>query len=834
MLSKRRRFITSFFIVSATVGIIASVFFLIAALYGKKIVQSDYYKEIESPEAHVLFISSYDITYFSVLRQIRGIHSVFDENNISFDVEFMDTKRFTESEVVDNFYKSLKYKLNTIKYKYDAILLADDAALDFGEKYQDELFAGIPIVFFCVNSISHANRAVARPLITGYAEEIFLEDTLNVALRLNPGAKSVTAIYDETPTGYGDWIQFRNFANRYKTEYKNFDFYGINTTSLSRFEFASSLSHLDDSTILMFLSAVDDKQGNVYSSASQVEFIVKHSKIPVYRYNTNGLGQGILGGKTVDFETEARNAALLVLDILEGTNMNFISLKRNTEGLFYFDNDVIQRFNLDESKLPKDAVIINKKISAIKAYAKILAPCIFLVLSLGALLIIAETSRISSSRHARKLVESRNEMEYMARHDYLTKLPNRFMTQPKIEAMFGRKKEFYGILLDIDNFKSINDFYTHSFGDEVLRQISARFLKLAEDRVFFISRFGGDEFFVLYSGENFDEDSHDLVRLQGIFSDPVEYKNTKVYVQASMGVASSLNCSSPDELIVNADIAMYESKRAGKNRCTFFRETMKTDRSTTDEIEAVLKDCIENDGFKVLYQPQIDVDNGVIYGYEALVRIKDNSLPPSQFIPIAEEKGYIIDIGRKVTEKVVQQIAEWRSHGMALHKVSINYSYGQISDTGYVNFLRALLKQYDISPALICIEITESLFIENKDKAIKLFDEFTKLGVTLSLDDFGTGYSSLSYLTYIPVETVKLDKSLIDHYLNSANDLFIKNIVRLVHSLNMRLVVEGVEFKWQFNKLKTFHCDYIQGYLFSKPISGNDVEAFARKRAAAI
>lgn len=125
MLSKRRRFITSFFIVSATVGIIASVFFLIAALYGKKIAQSDYYKEIESPKAHVLFISSYDITYFSVLRQIRGIHSVFDENNISFDVEFMDTKRFTESEVVDNFYKSLKYKLNTIKYKYDAILLAE-------------------------------------------------------------------------------------------------------------------------------------------------------------------------------------------------------------------------------------------------------------------------------------------------------------------------------------------------------------------------------------------------------------------------------------------------------------------------------------------------------------------------------------------------------------------------------------------------------------------------------------------------------------------------------------------------------------------------------------
>ena len=173
-------------------------------------------------------------------------------------------------------------------------------------------------------------------------------------------------------------------------------------------------------------------------------------------------------------------------------------------------------------------------------------------------------------------------------------------------------------------------------------------------------------------------------------------------------------------------------------------------------------------------------------------------------------------------------MAEWRNKGLKLHKVSINFSAAQISDYGYVDYLSDLLKTYKISPALICIEITESLFLGNRKQATELFEQFKKLGVKLALDDFGTGYSSLSYLAYLPVDIVKIDKSLVDNYLMiPEKSTFVENIVNLVHSLNMKLVVEGIENRWQYDKIKNFGGDYIQGYYFSKPIMGEEVESFS-------
>ncbi|MBR1614316.1 MAG: EAL domain-containing protein, partial [Treponema sp.] len=206
-------------------------------------------------------------------------------------------------------------------------------------------------------------------------------------------------------------------------------------------------------------------------------------------------------------------------------------------------------------------------------------------------------------------------------------------------------------------------------------------------------------------------------------------------------------------------------------------------------------------------------------------------LGPAQFIPIAEEDGHIAKIGRIITEKVIRQIAEWRKHGVPLRRVSINYSFGQLEDKEYVSYLTNLMKSYNIPAELIGIEITESLFMGNKARALEVFEEFKEADIKVALDDFGTGYSSLSYLTQLPLETVKIDKSLVDTYLlqNNADkdsSQFIKNIVSLVHTLGMKITVEGVEYRWQFDKLKEFGCDYIQGYFFSKPLSGGEIETF--------
>jgi EAL domain-containing protein (putative c-di-GMP-specific phosphodiesterase class I) len=242
----------------------------------------------------------------------------------------------------------------------------------------------------------------------------------------------------------------------------------------------------------------------------------------------------------------------------------------------------------------------------------------------------------------------------------------------------------------------------------------------------------------------------------------------------------------------------------------------------------------ENDGFFVMFQPQLMAKDDSIFGFEALTRLKMTDsqgrtriVSPGDFIPVAEKSGYIAKIGRIITEKTIMAMVSWRQRGIKLHKVSINFSAAQMSDEGYVDYLSALLKKNNITPKLICIEITESLFLGNRKQATELFEQFKSLGVQLALDDFGTGYSSLSYLAYLPVDIVKIDKSMVDNYLAIPEKaVFVENIVNLVHSLNMKLVVEGVETKWQYDKIKMLGGDYIQGYFFSEPILPEEVETF--------
>lgn len=456
---------------------------------------------------------------------------------------------------------------------------------------------------------------------------------------------------------------------------------------------------------------------------------------------------------------------------------------------------------------------------------------IHVIVSLLGLFIIFAVMAVYEFKKTRELETSHAKLEYLVEHDYLTKLPNRFKFRTMFEKISDSGKDFALILFDIDDFKNINDNNSHTCGDEVLRVISTRLLFLMVNGVFFASRFGGDEFLVLYTSGHLGEDSEDLAKIKKIFDTPVIFENKKINVQSSMGIVNSVpEEKSLDKMISNADIAMYEAKKTGKNKIVFFTNEMKSPFTRTNVIKKILEDAIKNDGINVVYQPQINVETGKIHGYEALMRLKDNILFPSEFIPVAEESGLIIKIDRILTEKVIQQMAQWRDHGIPLFKVSINYSYAQIEDETYVDFVDGLLKQYKIEPKYIGIEVTESLFAGgNKERAMKLFNSFVERGITLALDDFGTGYSSLSYLTYLPVCVVKIDKTLVDNYLDSEKDGFIKNIVRLVHSLKMKLTVEGVEQRWQQEKLKDFKCDYIQGYYYSKPITGNEIEAFVKE-----
>ncbi len=419
----------------------------------------------------------------------------------------------------------------------------------------------------------------------------------------------------------------------------------------------------------------------------------------------------------------------------------------------------------------------------------------------------------------------RQYIDFQAYHDSLTNLPNRRRFIEYLNQALRYKKNGAVVFLDIDNFKRINETMGHVFGDKVLLGITRLLERLATKDIF-VSRFSGDEFLILVQSDgNVDSVKQFIDELLNIFSRPIFIEGNNVEIAFSIGVSLFPDDSSdPDQLIMNADMALYEVKSAGKNGYRFFDTGMTEHLAKKANIELQIKKAIENDGFKVVYQPQVDLSNGEVAAYEALIRFKDNSFSPAEFIPIAEDNGSIIKIGRIVTEKAVQQLADWHAKGYALKAVSINFSALQLYDGDYLDFLLDILKKHDVNAKYIELEITEGIFLDNKELALEFLEKLRSHGIKIAIDDFGTGYSSLSYLTFLPIDKIKLDRSLNVKFLEIENIKVMDSIISLAHSLNLEVVAEGIETYDQFRRLKVGQCDYIQGYYFSKPLEGEAID----------
>lgn len=415
--------------------------------------------------------------------------------------------------------------------------------------------------------------------------------------------------------------------------------------------------------------------------------------------------------------------------------------------------------------------------------------------------------------------------EYLSYHDYLTDLPNRRKLVEKLKEEILNNQCGALILLDIDNFKDINDTLGHVYGDKILKKI-AQELCQSDNMNHFVARIGGDEFVIILPGEK------DILRIDHYAKQLLERLNkgldiegNEVYINCSMGISLYPSDSTDiTQLLMNVDMAMYTVKKAEKNNYLFFNTTMIEKLKDKINIEKTLRDALKRDGFKMLYQPQVCTYTGKVIGFEALIRLKNNSLSPGLFIPVAEETGLIIEIGRWVTKEVISQIANWQKRGLEIQPVSINFSAMQLNDTTYLTYLAELLQEKQVNGKYIEIEITESVYLEKKYENILFLNKFRELGIHLALDDFGTGYSSLSYLTFLPINKIKLDKSLSDKFLELEDIQFMEGIISLAHNLNKKVVAEGIEKKDHYLRLKAGKCDYIQGFLFSKPIPPSEVE----------
>ena len=815
-------FFNIIFVCISVVGIVHGVKELAESYYRALNENTDEVQYDAHNDKRVLLISSSNSSEKDAEFYLSEFRHVFYEQKVMFDTQFMDMMEYNTEENRALFYNSLKYKIQNHAH-YNAIILDGDEALHFALEYQHELFEKIPMVFISVNDTAFAKRAAKNPYVTGVVIEPFIQDTLEVAIRLYPYSNTIYAIYDNSPKGQRYAKEFFDLEE----QFPDYIFRGLNTSECSREIFGKRLELLDRGVILLALEFGEDASGNHYLDRDNTFFVANHAKLPIFTGSPETVLDGqFIGGKLQDFREMIRVAGLFISEILEG-DIDLPSLTGlvTVESTLVLDDYQLKKFGLSTKTLEDyDIRYINRTSLYWQKNKSIFIPVVEILASLLLILIVIGENLCA-------LYVSRRQIRKIAIHDTHTGLYNRYSIIKKLEEVMARKIKFSVLLVDIDDFKSINDFNSHECGDYILLTLASRLRELVEDGNYEVSRYYGDKFLLIYKGAHMDSSDPEIYFLRQLLGNAIEYKDKTFFIETNIGIVNSNDTYTADDYCINADIAMNEAKLLGRNKYVLFTDAMKTAVMKNAEIGFILEDACQNEGFTVLYQPQINITTGEIRGYEALVRLNHEKIPPASFIPIAEKDGHIAKIGRIVTEKVIRQMAEWRNCGVELHKVSINFSVGQVGDKSYIPYLKKLMATYEIPADLIGIEITESLFLGNKTQAMELFNQFDEIGITIALDDFGTGYSSLNYLTYLPVESVKIDKSTVDFYLDG-KAAFIENIVNLVHCLGMKIIIEGVEQKWQFEKLKSFKCDYIQGFLFSKPLTGEEVKSFMRPTLA--
>jgi diguanylate cyclase (GGDEF)-like protein/PAS domain S-box-containing protein len=430
----------------------------------------------------------------------------------------------------------------------------------------------------------------------------------------------------------------------------------------------------------------------------------------------------------------------------------------------------------------------------------------------------------------RKVAEE--QVQYLAYYDALTGLPNRTLLQDRLTtalAVARRRKEKVALLfLDLDRFKIINDSLGHSLGDLLLHDVAERLRGWAREQDT-VARLGGDEFLIVLTAVgDMPGAAVAAERLMDAMTGEFLVQGHSLSVGCSLGISIFPEHGADGEtLIKNADAAMYSAKDHGRNSFRFFTEDMNAQNVERLTLENGLRLALDKKELFLLYQPQMDIASGRITGLEALLRWQHPELglvPPDRFIRIAENSGLIVPIGEWVLRTACSQSRKWQEEGLLGVPVAVNVSAVQFRQEGFCEFVRTVLQEARLAPEYLELELTESLLLSDADLMMSVFQELKAMGLRLAIDDFGTGYSSLSYLKQLPVSKLKIDRSFVrDVAVNTDDAAITKAIISMAKSLSLKVIAEGVESEAQMTFLRAHHCDEIQGYYFSKPLSADEV-----------
>ena len=433
--------------------------------------------------------------------------------------------------------------------------------------------------------------------------------------------------------------------------------------------------------------------------------------------------------------------------------------------------------------------------------------------------------------------ERRLQMLHLAEHDALTDLPNRLLLNDRLARSIALARRYDRrlavLFIDCDRFKYINDTLGHAIGDQVLRSIATRLSACVRESDT-VSRHGGDEFVVLLSEVDQPDDARLIAeKIVAAVAAPHDISGHQLELTVSVGIAIyPQDGEDPQSMVMNADTAMYNAKNSGRNQVAFYRPDMSAPATALSSVESELRAALDNGELELFYQPTIDLETGVIRGAEALMRWRHPSkgiIGPDSFIPIAEASGLIVPMGRWALHEACRQARAWQDAGLPAIPIAVNVSALQFRTPGFLDDVRRFLKETDLQPQFLELELTESALMVDHASTSSLLDVLKKHGVILKVDDFGTGPSSLSYLRgcpACPVDVLKIDQSFVADIEPAPDSApLVRAVIAMGKSLGCRIVAEGVETMEQFAHLRAENCDEGQGYHFSPPVNA---EAFSR------
>ncbi len=448
---------------------------------------------------------------------------------------------------------------------------------------------------------------------------------------------------------------------------------------------------------------------------------------------------------------------------------------------------------------------------------------------LGAVIVFSDVSE------TRRMTQK---MTHQATHDALTKLPNRSLLQAQLQGAIERtvrnQLQLVLLFIDLDRFKAVNDGLGHSAGDALLQAVGTR-LKSSSRKIDTVARLGGDEFVIVLENIRHESQVTSIAcKVRKALEKPYIIEGHECFITCSIGISLfPKDGRDAETLLKNADVAMYKAKEKGRNNIQYYSQEMNLHSRERLLLEHELRHAIERQQLVLHFQPQMELKTGKMLGVEALLRWQHPQrglIPPADFIPLAEETGLIISIGEWVIQTAAKQTKTWHDNGLPQLRVAINLSPRQFMEKNVTDMIADILKQSELDPYYMELEITENLIMRDLDNAVTTLQTLKSMGVQLAIDDFGTGYSSLNYLKRFPIDRLKIDQSFVRDIDTDPDDAAISSaVIAMAHNMKLKVIAEGVETEAQLNYLKSHFCDEVQGYYFSRPLPANEITAVLKK-----